>query len=229
MHTIWKASAGASPPRSADASAREKTPPITTAIQISPTTSNRMPATRSIVFIVNLLDLSLETSRSFSRDHFAPRPSRPQCLDEQPQGQNRSYAMESIPGERPTAQPTRLAAEHVRHDEQDSGRRDQPHHGCRNPPQHAHITSFPDYRVPESLLVVIGRKVNAGLAQRDRFELGFVLHFTDHVYHKCSGGLRLKRVFFCYAKIHHLGDDGRQGFWYLGSWSTSSDQGATYA
>lgn len=82
---------------------------------------------------------------------------------------------------------------------------------------YASITSFPDYRIPEFLPIVIGKKVNAGLAQKDRFELDFVLHFTDQVYHKRSSELRLKTVFFCYAKIHHLGDDGRQGFWYLSS------------
>jgi hypothetical protein len=40
-------------------------------------------------------------------------------------------------------------------------------------------------KIPQTLIAVIGRKVKAGLTQKDRSVCGLVLHFTYDVYHKC--------------------------------------------
>lgn len=53
-HTAWKARAGTSWPRLVNPSAWEKTAPITYTIQITPSTSSRMPPMRIKVFTVGL-------------------------------------------------------------------------------------------------------------------------------------------------------------------------------
>ena len=71
MVTAWKASAPTSPPRLVNPSAREKTPPITYAIQTRPSTNSRIPTTRNTIFILRLLYNSAERSSPRLQDHFA--------------------------------------------------------------------------------------------------------------------------------------------------------------
>ena len=121
MQTAWKARPNAKPLGSVAPGVREKTPPMTAAIQIKPNKSNTIPPMRSTIFILS----SLASER----------------LDDEPECQNRRNAVKAIPEERAAAQRAVLAAEHVRHHRDNSGERNQPRNDRTDPPQHF-ATSF---------------------------------------------------------------------------------------
>jgi hypothetical protein len=133
MQTAWKARPNAKPLGSVAPGVREKTPPITDAIQIKPTRRNTIPPTRSTIFIL----FSLGSER----------------LDDEPERKNRRNAVKAVPEERAAAQRAVLAAEHVRHHRDNSGERNQPRDQRTNPPQHFRpplVFCFSAYRYSEN-------------------------------------------------------------------------------
>jgi hypothetical protein len=114
MQIAWKARPNAKLLGSVAPGVWEKTPPITDAIQIKPTRIDTIPLTRSTIFILSSL--------------------ASECLDDEPERQNRRNAVKAVPEERAAAQRAVLAAEHVRHHRDNSGERNQPRNDRTDPP-----------------------------------------------------------------------------------------------